>query len=207
MGDTRSGKNLTQKERLKKAVELTYTAWQKKSYRDEFFMQVIKQTTNNKKPKSLEWGWKLMSAYLYYFPPTIRFQSYLEGYLYKNKENDLNEVPSKYWLILLRKVISCPESWSRGPITQSETLKITQLTGYLDPFLSDVPVMVYAEYCHDRLGKMAIRGAKHGQKKPSDDDIAHAMVRSVSNNTSSVECYYYYLYCDSRFPLRVRGKT
>jgi len=41
--------------------------------------------------KSLEWGWKLISAYLYYFPPTIRFQGYLEGYLYKNKENDLNQ--------------------------------------------------------------------------------------------------------------------
>lgn len=132
MGDCKAGKNLKDRERLKKAVELTYTAWQKSCFRDEFFMQVIKQTTCNTKTKSLEWGWKLLSAYLYYFPPTIRFQSYLEGYLYKNKENDLNHV-------------------------------------------SEVPVMMYAEYCHDRLGKMVVRGAKHGQKKPTVDEISHAM--------------------------------
>ena len=40
-----------------------------------------------------------------------------------------------------------------------------------------MPVQVYADYCYDRLAKMITRGAKHGQKKPTDDDIAHAMVR------------------------------
>jgi len=131
MGDTKVGKGLKDKERLKRAAELTFNGWQKVCFRDEFFMQVIKQTTCNNKSKSLEWGWKLISAYLYYFPPTIRFQGYLEGYLYKNKENDLNQC--------------------------------------------EVPVQLYAEYCHERLAKMITRGAKHGQKKPTDDDIAHAM--------------------------------
>ncbi|KAL5267975.1 hypothetical protein ACHWQZ_G004877 [Mnemiopsis leidyi] len=131
MGDTKVGKGLKDKERLKRAAEITFNGWQKVCFRDEFFMQVIKQTTCNPKPKSLEWGWKLISAYLYYFPPTIRFQGYLEGYLYKNKENDLNQC--------------------------------------------EVPVQMYADYCYERLAKMITRGAKHGQKKPTDDDIAHAM--------------------------------
>ena len=50
MGDTKVGKGLKDKERLKRGAELTYTGWQKVCFRDEFFMQVIKQTTCN--PKS-----------------------------------------------------------------------------------------------------------------------------------------------------------
>jgi len=130
MGDIKTGKNLNEQERLKRAIELVDRGWKNAPQRDELFMQLIKQTTRNPKPyvinnllqyclfnrtvswlinrsikwsinqlidwfanyssphfisrKSLELGWRLMAAYLYYFPPTVRFQSYLEGYLYKN---------------------------------------------------------------------------------------------------------------------------
>ena len=50
MGDTKAGKSLNERQRLKKAVELTYIGWQKNTFRDEFYMQVIKQTTCNNKP-------------------------------------------------------------------------------------------------------------------------------------------------------------
>ena len=50
MGDTKVGKGLKDKERLKRAAEITFNGWQKVCFRDEFFMQVIKQTTCNPKP-------------------------------------------------------------------------------------------------------------------------------------------------------------
>ena len=50
MGDSKVGKGLKDKERLKRAAEITFTGWQKVCFRDEFFMQVIKQTTCNSKP-------------------------------------------------------------------------------------------------------------------------------------------------------------
>ena len=37
-------------------------------------------------------------------------------------------------------------------------------------------MQVYAEYCHERLAKMVIHGGKHGTKKPTEEDITHAMV-------------------------------
>ena len=46
-------------------------------------------------------------------------------------------------------------------------------------------MQLYAEYCHERLAKMITRGAKHGQKKPTDDDIAHAMVSLVDRGSGA----------------------
>jgi len=136
MGDTRRGKGYSEKERLKAASELTHMGWQKPAFRDELFMQIIKQTTSNDKEKSLEHGWKLLSVYLYYFPPSMKFKNYLEGYLSKNME-------------------ACSET---------------------DKYRGQVPVGAYAEYCHDRLEKMIVRGAKPGGlKEPTLDEIRHAM--------------------------------
>ena len=64
MGDNKAGKGLKEKDRLKRAVDLTYTGWQKLRFRDEFFMQVIKQTTCN--PKSWVRSNSLLFCYVYF---------------------------------------------------------------------------------------------------------------------------------------------
>ena len=50
----------------------------------------------------------------------------------------------------------------------------------MTPSQHQVPVGAYADYCHDRLEKMIVRGAKPGGlKEPTLDEIRHAMVSSV----------------------------
>ncbi len=39
-----------------------------------------------------------------------------------------------------------------------------------------VPVEVFAQYCHKRVEKMAQSGAKKGVKKPAVEEIIHAKV-------------------------------
>jgi len=48
--------------------------------------------------------------------------------------------------------------------------------------LVQVPVHVYAQYCHKRVEKMTMMGAKKGLKKPSLDEIQHAKVFILLNH-------------------------
>jgi len=49
--------------------------------RDEIFIQLCRQTTGNPKPESLEKGLELLAMCLAFFPPSNRFQTYLDGYI------------------------------------------------------------------------------------------------------------------------------
>uniref|UniRef100_A0AAY4CV56 Rho GTPase-activating protein 39 n=1 Tax=Denticeps clupeoides TaxID=299321 RepID=A0AAY4CV56_9TELE len=54
--------------------------------RDELYIQLCRQTTENFRYDSLERGWELMAICLAFFPPTPRFHSYLEGYIYRHMD-------------------------------------------------------------------------------------------------------------------------
>lgn len=43
--------------------------------------------------------------------------------------------------------------------------------------LLQVPVEVYARYCHKKVEKMTMTGAKKGVKKPTIEEILQAKVR------------------------------
>ncbi len=45
------------------------------------------------------------------------------------------------------------------------------------PFPLQVPIEVYAQYCHKRVEKMTQTGAKKGVKKPSIEEVMHAKVQ------------------------------
>lgn len=75
------------------AVEITTKGWQTTTLRDEIYVQLCKQTTCNEKMKSLKLGWELLTACLSMFPPSSKFHSYLEGYIYKYLEvEDLSPI-------------------------------------------------------------------------------------------------------------------
>lgn len=66
--------------------------WSIQGLRDELYIQLIRQTTDNMCYRSLAWGWELMAISLAFFSPSPKFQSYLEGYIYRhlNQVNDEN---------------------------------------------------------------------------------------------------------------------
>lgn len=74
------------KELDKLALAICSKCWEKKGLRDELYIQLCRQTTANSNLKSLEKGWQLLSIALAFFPPTIIFRSYLEGFLWRHVE-------------------------------------------------------------------------------------------------------------------------
>ncbi|GAU89076.1 hypothetical protein RvY_01671 [Ramazzottius varieornatus] len=78
MGDRKAKEGKSQDEM---ALDLTRAAWQKATLRDELFIQMCKQTTDNRKPESLRRGWELMAICLAFFPPSASFYGYLHTYI------------------------------------------------------------------------------------------------------------------------------
>lgn len=82
MGDRKS----KQKGKDELALHIASKCWEKKGLRDEIYIQLCRQTTGNSKAESLQRGWDLFTVCLAMFPPTVKFRSYLEGYLWKHVE-------------------------------------------------------------------------------------------------------------------------
>ncbi|KAM9761508.1 LOW QUALITY PROTEIN: rho GTPase-activating protein 39 [Menidia menidia] len=68
------------------ALEVVVRGWSHQGLRDELYIQLCRQTTENFRYDSLERGWELMAVCLAFFPPTPRFHSYLEGYIYRHMD-------------------------------------------------------------------------------------------------------------------------
>ncbi|XP_076806151.1 rho GTPase-activating protein 39-like isoform X2 [Clavelina lepadiformis] len=63
------------------AHDVITRGWQNAGLRDEIYIQLCRQTTANPRPESMEKGLELIAMCLAFFPPTIKFHSYLEGYI------------------------------------------------------------------------------------------------------------------------------
>ncbi|TKS74195.1 Rho GTPase-activating protein 39 [Collichthys lucidus] len=68
------------------ALEVVVRGWSNQGLRDELYIQLCRQTTENFRYDSLERGWELMAICLAFFPPTPRFHTYLEGYIYRHMD-------------------------------------------------------------------------------------------------------------------------
>lgn len=81
------------------ALEITVKGWTMPSLRDEIFIQLCRQTTENRKDTSLQRGWELLAICLSFFPPSLKFYSYLEGYISRHLDPscDLNDVPVSHF--------------------------------------------------------------------------------------------------------------
>uniref|UniRef100_A0A8D2LQH0 Rho GTPase-activating protein 39 n=1 Tax=Varanus komodoensis TaxID=61221 RepID=A0A8D2LQH0_VARKO len=81
MGDRRA-----KTDQLNVALEIATKGWSVQGLRDELYIQLCRQTTENFRYESLARGWELMSICLAFFPPTPKFHSYLEGYIYRHMD-------------------------------------------------------------------------------------------------------------------------
>ncbi|XP_035987541.1 rho GTPase-activating protein 39 isoform X4 [Fundulus heteroclitus] len=103
MGDRRS-----KVDPLSLALEVVVRGWSNQGLRDELYIQLCRQTTENFRYDSLERGWELMAICLAFFPPTPHFHAYLEGYIYRHMDplNDTKGVAiSSYAKYCYRKLM------------------------------------------------------------------------------------------------------
>lgn len=91
MGDRRA-----KADPLHVALEIATKGWSVQGLRDELYIQLCRQTTENFRLESLARGWELMAICLAFFPPTPKFHSYLEGYIYRHMD-PVNDTKGKAW--------------------------------------------------------------------------------------------------------------
>lgn len=77
------------------ALDIMVKGWSIPGLRDEIYIQLCRQTTDNRKDDSLLRGWELLGVCLAFFPPSIKFHSYLEGYIYRHLDPSVDT--EKVW--------------------------------------------------------------------------------------------------------------
>jgi len=100
--------------------------WTSPSLRDELYLQLCKQTTQNPNPTSCERGWEVLGIALSFFPPTNKFFSYLEGYIYRNNEDQKIEKVKGYTEYCLRKLPRIRQSGAKKGIEPPKLPEIQQ---------------------------------------------------------------------------------
>ncbi|XP_074867532.1 rho GTPase-activating protein 39-like isoform X2 [Carettochelys insculpta] len=134
--------------------------WSIQGLRDELYIQLIRQTTDNVCYRSLAWGWELMAISLAFFSPSPKFQSYLEGYIYRHLDqaNDENIAQRIKELLDVKNKKNSKSRKKRKQNTEEEGL----------------PISTYARFCYRKLQKVAVTGGKKGLRKPTLEEITHA---------------------------------
>ncbi|KAK0175934.1 hypothetical protein PV328_000123 [Microctonus aethiopoides] len=68
------------------ATDIINTVFSKPPLRDELYVQICRQTTENPRKESLRRGWELMAVCLAFVPPSATFEPYLEGYMNRHRD-------------------------------------------------------------------------------------------------------------------------
>ncbi|XP_058265508.1 rho GTPase-activating protein 39 isoform X1 [Hemibagrus wyckioides] len=160
MGD----RQVTRLDRRHVALHVVTKCWSMQGLRDELYVQLIRQTTDNLNLSSLCAGWELMAISLAFFSPSPKFRRYLEGYIQRHLE------PSHDKKILQRiveqqDIKNKKNSKSRKKRKQNNEEEEEQGTC--------LPISTYAKYCYRKLQKVAVTGGKKGLRKPTLDEIDH----------------------------------
>ncbi|KAM5314723.1 rho GTPase-activating protein 39 isoform 3-T3 [Glossophaga mutica] len=142
MGDRRA-----KADPLHVALEIATKGWSMQGLRDELYIQLCRQTTENFRLESLARGWELMAICLAFFPPTPKFHSYLEGYIYRHMDPVNDTKVTQHMKELLER----------------NTKKKSKLRKKPKPYVEEpdgVAISTYAKYCYHKLQKAALTGAK-----------------------------------------------
>ncbi|KFW70833.1 Rho GTPase-activating protein 39, partial [Pygoscelis adeliae] len=138
------GDRQTRMDRNHVALVTVTKCWSMQGLRDELYIQLIRQTTDNSCYRSLAWGWELMAISLAFFSPSPKFQSYLEGYIYRHLDSDENIAQRIKELVDLKNKKNSKSRKKRKQNTEDEGL----------------PISTYAKYCYRKLQKVAVTGGK-----------------------------------------------
>uniref|UniRef100_H3BHK9 Rho GTPase-activating protein 39 n=1 Tax=Latimeria chalumnae TaxID=7897 RepID=H3BHK9_LATCH len=142
------------------ALVLVTKCWSVQGLRDELYVQLVRQTTDNLCYRSLALGWELMAISLAFFSPSPKFQSYLEGYIYRH----LDPVNDRKLIMRIKELADVKTK--KNSKSRKKRKQNTEEEG--------LPISTYAKYCYRKLQKVAITGGKKGLRKPTVEEIEHA---------------------------------
>ncbi|XP_010890146.1 rho GTPase-activating protein 39 isoform X3 [Esox lucius] len=148
-------------ERRHAALLVVTKCWGMQGLRDELYIQLVRQTTDNLNMRSLEAGWELMAISLAFFSPSPKFRRYLEGYIQRHLEPS-NDKKIMQHIVEQQDMKNKKNSKSRKKRKQNNEEEEEGL-----------PISTYAKYCYRKLQKVAITGGKKGLRKPTLEEIDH----------------------------------
>ncbi|XP_078411051.1 rho GTPase-activating protein 39-like isoform X1 [Cetorhinus maximus] len=155
------GDRQTRMERVPIALVIVTKCWTMQGIRDELYIQLCRQTTDNLCYRSLAYGWELMAVCLAFFSPSPKFQSYLEGYIYRHTDptHDVKITQRIKELVEMKNKKFSKSRKKRKQNTEEE---------------EELLISTYAKYCYRKLQKVAVTGGKKGLRKPTIEEIHHA---------------------------------
>ncbi len=170
MGDRKpSSSDPKQSQRELICLEIMTKGWIYAQIRDELYLQLVKQTTENPNHQSLLNGWELIAICLSFFPPSQKFFPFLTEYIYSH----LFKLNSSFnWLEQLELPNNTSiDNTSMYSLQLIESAKKQQdLMNHSSDENKDYLSQI-ANACLKRLERIHITGAKKGLKKPTLDEI------------------------------------
>ncbi|XP_028848917.1 rho GTPase-activating protein 39 isoform X2 [Denticeps clupeoides] len=144
------------------ALTVVTKCWALQGLRDELYVQLVRQTTDNLSLRSLQAGWELMAVSLAFFSPSPKFRRYLEGYIQRHVEPS-NDKKVLQYIQEQQDMKNKKNSKSRKKRKQNNEPEEKE----------GLPISTYAKYCYRKLQKVAITGGKKGLRKPTLEEIDH----------------------------------
>eukprot|EP01134_Creolimax_fragrantissima_P007880 CFRG7880T1 len=86
MGDRTPQKYLPERDEMNEVARLASIAYERKGLRDELFVQICKQMTNNPSEDSVLRGFEMLVMLLHVFPPSPLFENYIESFLHHHTQ-------------------------------------------------------------------------------------------------------------------------
>ncbi|XP_022242043.1 uncharacterized protein LOC106459788 isoform X1 [Limulus polyphemus] len=111
-------------------LDIATRGWSRQSLRDELYIQICRQTNDNPKKESLKLGWELMAICLSFFPPSIKFQPYLDSYISRHKDETSLDTPelrvSQYAAICSKRLERIGQSGAKKGLKKPTLEEIEQ---------------------------------------------------------------------------------
>jgi Rho GTPase-activating protein 39 len=146
-------------------LEIMTKGWLYSQIRDELYLQLVKQTTENPNEQSLLNGWELISVCLSFFPPTQKFFPFLTEYIYSN----LFKTNTNFnWLEQL-EMLNERNKLDNSSAYSLQLIELAKKQQEICNSTDDLNKMANA--CLKRLERIHLSGAKKGLKKPNLDEI------------------------------------
>ncbi|XP_035238208.1 rho GTPase-activating protein 39 isoform X2 [Anguilla anguilla] len=144
------------------ALLIVTKCWSMQGLRDELYVQLVRQTTDNLSLRSLAAGWELMAISLAFFSPSPKFRRYLEGYIQRHLEPGHDKKIMQH-IMEQQDMKNKKNSKSRKKRKQNNEEEEDE----------GLPISTYAKYCYRKLQKVAVTGGKKGLRKPTLEEIDH----------------------------------